>query len=322
MQTLLNLKGLNSCCGNKMLGLWKKKLLSDICSTIVAKSEDGVIVIDKNHNIILFNEGAERIFGYTQAEAVGQHLNLLLPERFHLQHDLMVEEFGASQKTVQQMGHRSRQIYGRRKDGAEFVTSTAIMKLGSAGQRYYAAVVRDISENKKTEEELLRLAATDPLTGAFNRREFMALAEQESLRSHRYGRPLSIMMLDLDHFKRLNDTYGHAAGDKALQRFTTLCCNALRTVDIFGRWGGEEFVALLPETDAEGAAVIAERLRKILSQSVLVYNEQKIAFTVSIGIAQYRNSEVSVEGPLGRADTAVYDAKKAGRNRISVYRNE
>jgi diguanylate cyclase (GGDEF)-like protein len=150
----------------------------------------------------------------------------------------------------------------------------------------------------------------------------MTLAEQESMRAGRYGRPLSILMLDLDHFKRLNDTYGHAAGDKALQRFTTLCTNALRNVDIFGRWGGEEFVALLPETDAEGASIIAERLRKLLSQSTLVFNDQKISYTVSIGIAQFRPNEVSVEGPLSRADAAVYDAKKAGRNRISVYRND
>jgi diguanylate cyclase (GGDEF)-like protein len=218
---------------------------------------------------------------------------------------------------------RARQIFGRRKDGSEFAASVSIMRTGSALIKSgYAAVIRDISENKKTEDELLRLAATDPLTGAFNRREFSSLADQESQRANRYNHPLSIMMLDLDHFKRLNDTHGHAAGDKALQRFTTLCCNALRTVDIFGRWGGEEFVTLLPETDAEGAVIIAERLRKIVSQSVLIYNDHKISLTTSIGIAQYRSGEVTLEGPLSRADSAVYDAKKAGRNRISVYRNE
>ncbi len=305
-----------------MFSFGKKKLLSDICASVVTNLEDGVVAIDRHHNIVLFNEGAQRIFGYASGEMVGQHLNILLPERFHLQHDLMVDEFGASQRIAENMAQRSRQIYGRRKDGSEFVASIAILKMGGGADRHYAAIVRDISENKKTEEELLRLAATDPLTGAFNRREFMALAEQESMRAHRYGHPLSIMMLDLDHFKRLNDTYGHAAGDKALQRFTTLCCNALRTCDIFGRWGGEEFVALLPETDAEGASIIAERLRKIVSQNILAYNDQKISLTTSIGIAQYRSGEVAVEGPLGRADTAVYDAKKAGRNRISVYRNE
>jgi len=306
-----------------MFGFGKKKQMSDICSTIVERFEDAIVAIDGNHNITLFNEGAQRIFGFTPDEVLGKHLNLLLPERFHLQHDLMIEEFGASGKAMKGADQRTRQIFGRRKDGSEFAASVFIVNTGAGSLRpSYAAIVRDISENKKTEDELLRLAATDPLTGAFNRREFTSLADQESQRANRYNRPLAIMMLDLDHFKKLNDTYGHAAGDKALQRFTTLCCNALRTVDVFGRWGGEEFVTLLPETDAEGAVVIAERLRKIVSQNLLIYNNQKISFTTSIGIAQYRSGELTVEGPLSRADSAVYDAKKAGRNRISVYRND
>ncbi len=307
----------------KMFSFGKNKALLEICSSIVERLEDGIVAIDSHHNITLFNEGAQRIFGYTPGEVIGQHLNILLPERFHLQHDLMIEEFGAADKNIRTIGQRTRQIFGVRKDNSEFAASISILKTGTNPLKQgYAAVVRDISENKRTEDELLRLAATDPLTGAFNRREFTSLADQESQRANRYNHPLSIMMLDLDHFKRLNDTYGHAAGDKALQRFTTLCCNALRTVDIFGRWGGEEFVTLLPETDVEGAVIIAERLRKLVSQSILVYNDQKISLTASIGIAQYRSGEMTVEGPLSRADSAVYDAKKAGRNRISVYRND
>jgi diguanylate cyclase (GGDEF)-like protein/PAS domain S-box-containing protein len=306
-----------------MFGFGKNKMLSDVCSNIVEQFEDAVVAIDSHHNITLFNEGAQRTFGYAPNEILGKHLNLLLPDRFHLQHDLMIDEFGASGKISKGVSQRTRQIFGRRKDGSEFAASVFIVKTGAGMMKSgFAAVIRDISENKKTEDELLRLAATDPLTGAFNRREFTSLADQESQRANRYNRPLAIMMLDLDHFKKLNDTYGHAAGDKALQRFTTLCCNALRTVDVFGRWGGEEFVTLLPETDAEGAVIIAERLRKIVSQSILVYNNQKIVLTTSIGIAQYRSGELTVEGPLSRADSAVYDAKKAGRNRISVYRNE
>lgn len=304
-----------------MFGFVKNKLIASISTRVVESLEDAVVGIDRYHNIILYNEGARRIFGHTAEEAMGQHLNILLPERFHLQHDLMIDEFNSSPAEIKHMGRRSRQVFGFRKDGSEFIASIAIMKVGTRQQPYFAAIVRDISENKRTEEELLRLAATDPLTGAFNRRELTSLAEQESQRSHRYGRPLSIMMLDLDHFKRLNDTYGHAAGDKALQKFTTLCCNALRNIDIFGRWGGEEFVALLPETDAEGAAVIAERLRKTINDSVLTYNDNKITVTVSIGIAQYRADEIAIDAPLSRADTAVYDAKKAGRNQISIYRN-
>lgn len=299
----------------------KKAKLAQVCSEIVAHAEDAIIIIDTAHSIVSFNEGAERMFGYEQKDVVGERLDILLPERFQLQHDVMIDEFGQGAAATRAMGKRSRQIYGRRKDGNEFVASAQIMRLGDKDARYYAAIMRDISESKKTEEELLRLAATDPLTGALNRREFTLLSEREALRSNRYHHPLSLLMLDLDHFKRLNDTYGHSAGDKVLQRFTTLCVNALRNVDFFGRWGGEEFVALLPETDIDGAAVIGERLRKLIADSVLNYHDQKITFTVSVGIAQYKDSESSIDGPLSRADSAVYDAKKAGRNRISVFRN-
>jgi diguanylate cyclase (GGDEF)-like protein/PAS domain S-box-containing protein len=299
----------------------KKAKLAQACAQIVARAEDAIIIIDTQHAIVSFNEGAERMFGYEQKEIIGERLDTLLPERFQLQHDVMIDEFGAGALEVKQMGRRNRQIYGRRKDGNEFVASAQIMKLGDKDSRYFAAVMRDISESKKTEEELLRLAATDPLTGALNRREFSLLAEREALRSNRYHHALSLLMFDLDYFKKLNDTYGHSAGDKVLQRFTTLCVNALRNVDIFGRWGGEEFVALLPETDIEGAAVIGERLRKLVADSVLNYADHKINFTVSVGVAQYKDSESSIDGPLGRADSAVYDAKKAGRNRISVFRN-
>lgn len=299
----------------------KKARMAAISAQIVDLAEDAVVIIDATHVIISFNTGAERMFGYPAKEVVGERLDILLPERFQLQHDVMVDEFGQTPDLTRAMGQRNRQIYGRRKDGNEFVASAQIMRVGDAGHRYYAAILRDVSESKKTEEELLRLAATDPLTGALNRREFTLLADREALRSNRYHHALSLLMMDLDQFKRLNDTYGHAAGDKVLQRFTTLCTNTLRNVDIFGRWGGEEFVALLPETDIEGAAVIGERLRKLVAESVLTYHDHKINFTVSVGIAQYKDGETSLDGPLGRADSAIYDAKKAGRNRISVFRN-
>jgi diguanylate cyclase (GGDEF)-like protein/PAS domain S-box-containing protein len=304
-----------------MLLFGKKNLATKLAASVTDQIEDAIVIIDSSHRIVYYNDSARRMFGYTEEEAMGQMLDILVPSRFHLQHSMMVDEFGAGHVATRHMGQRSRQIFGRRKDDSEFLASIQIMKVEDNGRQYYAAIIRDISENKRTEEELLRLAATDPLTGAFNRREFTSIADREALRSSRYHHALSILMFDIDYFKRLNDTYGHAAGDKALQRFTTLCCNALRNVDIFGRWGGEEFVALLPETDIEGASIIAERLRKIVNDNVLVYNEQKINFTVSIGVAQYKDGETTIDAPLGRADSAVYDAKKTGRNRISVYRN-
>src|ERR1700744_5243004 len=114
-----------------MLSFGKKKHLSDICSTIVEQFEDAVVAIDSHHNITLFNEGAQRIFGFAVDEVLGKHLNLLLPERFHLQHDLMIEEFGASGKASKGVGQRTRQIFGRRKDGGEFAASVFIMRTGA-----------------------------------------------------------------------------------------------------------------------------------------------------------------------------------------------
>lgn len=299
----------------------KSARIADLCKQIATHAEEGVVLIDRNSEIIFFNQGAEKIFGYTATEIKGQKLDLLLPERFHIQHDMLVHEFGNSENRAKHSEERHRQIYGRRKSGEEFVASAAIFDLSRGEQKFYGAVLRDISKTRKTEEELLRLAATDPLTGTFNRREFTAIAEREAMRANRYHHALSVLMLDLDHFKRLNDTYGHGAGDKALQRFTMICTNALRNVDVFGRWGGEEFVALLPETDIQGATVIAERLRKLTADNVLTYNDHKITFTTSIGIAEFKDGETSIDAVLGRADNAVYDAKKAGRDRISVFRN-
>ena len=305
----------------RMLFSGKKGKLAQLSAEIVKLAEDAVIVIDNQHRIVLFNKGAEEMFGYTDKEVLGKRLDMLMPERFQLQHDVMVEEFGAGSLDTRHMGRRNRQIYGRRKDGNEFIASSQIMRLGDKNARYYGAVFRDISQSKKTEEELLRLAATDPLTGCFNRREFSLIVEREALRAHRYHHPLSLMMLDLDHFKKLNDKYGHTAGDKVLQRFTTLCVNTLRNVDFFGRWGGEEFVALLRETDIEGAGIIAERLRKIVSENVLTYNDQKIMFTISIGISQFKDGENTIDSPLARADAEVYKVKNDGRNKVSVARN-
>lgn len=298
----------------------KKTKLAHISCDILRQAEDAIVVIDGAHTIVLFNAGAEQIFGYSEQEALGERLDMLLPERFQMQHDVMIDEYGRSGPDTRLMHQRGRQIYGRRKNGEEFVASVQIMRLGTATDRYYAALLRDVSQNKKAEEELLRLAATDPLTGVYNRREFTQIAEREALRANRYNHALSLLMIDIDHFKRLNETFGHSAGDKVLQRVTTLCTNTLRNVDVFGRWGGEEFVALLPETDVEGAAIIGERLRKLIAESVLTVNEVKINFTVSIGIVQYRDGESQLDGPLSRADSAVYDAKKAGRNKISVFR--
>lgn len=166
-------------------------------------------------------------------------------------------------------------------------------------------------------EELRFMATTDPLTGACNRRHFLELANGELERARRYERSLSVLMLDVDHFKHINDTHGHAVGDKALEALVTACRGTLRGSDLLGRLGGEEFAVLLPETDVNAAFEVAERLRAAVSAIVLDTPNGPVGITVSVGVSAVWLTEVFMEKPLIRADQALYRAKAEGRNRVA-----
>ena len=180
------------------------------------------------------------------------------------------------------------------------------------------SVGNDITGRRHMEAELRRLATTDPLTGAFNRRRFFQKARQEFLRHQRYNHCFAILLMDMDHFKIINDTYGHPIGDAVLKAFVETCQSTFRVTDIFGRTGGEEFSAVLPETDAAGAALMAERLRdRVMNMRIPVETGGlPITITVSIGLTGLREEDVALESMIRRADKALYAAKKAGRNRV------
>ncbi|OAI12455.1 hypothetical protein A1507_02950 [Methylomonas koyamae] len=164
--------------------------------------------------------------------------------------------------------------------------------------------------------ELAKQAHTDPLTGVANRRRFNELARQEMARIQRNPAPLCLLMLDIDHFKRINDTYGHEAGDKVLQAFAAVCSGMLREIDVFARLGGEEFAALLPNTSLGQAEQIAKRIcDRLASAPVAVEQKLAIEVTVSIGVSQLGGSVTDLEAMLRAADGALYAAKTGGRNR-------
>lgn len=179
----------------------------------------------------------------------------------------------------------------------------------------------DITERKELEVRLERQAHLDYLTGLNNRRHLMELGEVELARAQRYGKPLSVFMLDIDHFKRFNDTYGHKAGDLVLQKLAEVMRDTLRTMDIVGRMGGEEFAVLLPETGLEQAAEVAERLRAAAAQTPAVLDAGlPLHFAVSIGVATLQDKESNLDILLHAADRALYRAKEAGRDRVVVMR--
>lgn len=186
------------------------------------------------------------------------------------------------------------------------------------GEIIWYGHMADITRRKQQEAALRHQANTDNLTGISNRSSFLQALEQELERFHRYPNPAAILMIDLDHFKKVNDNYGHPAGDRVLKGFAHLTNGTLREVDRFGRLGGEEFAILLPDTDAAGALRYAERLRNNIASATFSTEQGDISVTISIGISLFQADDQTVQTIISRADNALYRAKQQGRNRCEL----
>ncbi|MGH8806497.1 MAG: GGDEF domain-containing protein, partial [Noviherbaspirillum sp.] len=189
--------------------------------------------------------------------------------------------------------------------------------LDALGQAH-EALEQKHRELQRLSEDLRVAAITDPLTGAYNRRFFFESVPKIISAANRHHFPFSIITIDVDHFKRINDEYGHAAGDKVLQALTVICKESLREADVFARFGGEEFIMALPNTDADMAKVAAERIRTTVTAHPVDAGGTPIHITISCGVSQYREGEPGVEQSLKRADDALYAAKHGGRNQVVV----
>ncbi|MCL2177916.1 MAG: sensor domain-containing diguanylate cyclase [Proteobacteria bacterium] len=176
--------------------------------------------------------------------------------------------------------------------------------------------IRLLAEQTILNSEIFRIATIDALTGVLNRRRFIEIMEHEFSRSRRYGNPLSLLMFDLDYFKQVNDTYGHQMGDKILVAFANTVAENLRTVDFFARFGGEEFVVLLPQTPIGAAKLLAERICKKIGQMQISVEQGKISFSTSIGVAAIQPTDMKPEEMIHRADKSLYEAKSNGRNQV------
>ena len=197
--------------------------------------------------------------------------------------------------------------------------SVAVEAFGAALariSRHTAELEREVAERQAAQARLVELATTDGLTGLKNRRYFMETASQEFERARRYQTPLSLLMLDADHFKSVNDRYGHHIGDEVLKALARNGRRQLREVDLFARLGGEEFAMLLPQTDLNAARTVAERVRQNIAAQPVAAEENTVYFTISIGLAQLEASTTSLDDLLRQADDALYQAKENGRNRV------
>jgi diguanylate cyclase (GGDEF)-like protein/PAS domain S-box-containing protein len=284
--------------------------------SVVDAAYDAIITIDQEHNITLFNRAAENLFGYESSEMIGQPLLKIIPEAHRGKHDAYVHQFARSPVVSRQMDERNR-IYGLHRDGTLLPVEIAISKINVDGLLEFTAIIRDIEDRVRLMEQLEMQAETDELTGLPNRREFLDVMEH-SLRS---SANLSILMLDIDHFKNVNDTYGHDCGDEVLTVLAKVGAAIIRKVGVFARWGGEEFMVALPHTDLDQARAIAEQLRTTIANQEFAHdwrNGHPIPFTVSIGVAMRTADERDISAILKRVDEALYKAKDSGRNRIEI----
>jgi diguanylate cyclase (GGDEF)-like protein/PAS domain S-box-containing protein len=283
---------------------------------VVDAAYDAIITIDQQHNITLFNRAAEDLFGYDASEVVGQPLVRLLPEQYRDKHPGYVHQFARSPIRSRQMNERNR-IHGRHRNGTLLPVEIAISKINVGGFVEFTAIIRDIADRVRLMDLLQKQAETDELTGLPNRREFLEVVETLM----RSNKDFSVLMLDIDFFKKVNDTHGHDAGDEVLRVLAKLGMAASSTLDVFARWGGEEFVVALPEKNRDGARAVAEKLRTTIEQQDFTHTWRTgsaIPFTVSIGVATRAAGERDFDAILKRADQALYRAKENGRNRVEV----
>ncbi|WP_268233801.1 sensor domain-containing diguanylate cyclase [Terasakiella brassicae] len=248
----------------------------------------------------------DEIVGKTDAEIFGESV----AERFH-QSDTQVFNYRENCTSIEKSRHY------RTGKSCYFLSIKAPLINDVGNAHALIGISTDVTEQQRMERELRKMASTDVLTGANNRRHFLELCEKEMDRAKRYGHNLSLIMLDVDHFKHINDTYGHATGDEAIRSMTKLCRDSLRNSDVLGRIGGEEFAILLPETDLIGAWQIAQRIRQNTEDFAFDTGQGKIdGFTASFGLTGLLEKDQNPDDLLKRADIALYDAKTQGRNRV------
>jgi len=207
-----------------------------------------------------------------------------------------------------------------RRDGSKLSVEMNIVGIVANGAKQMFALVRDVTETEKLKAHLSRLAMTDELTKLYNQRAFMLAFEKEIASASRSHRPLSLIAIDIDYFKKVNDTYGHHVGDLALQHFADIASYSVRAEDTVGRIGGEEFAILLPNANAKSAQCMGERLRKTAESSSFEHDDKTIKFTISVGVSTLSSDNATPTQMVNQADKALYDAKGAGRNCVILFK--
>lgn len=293
-------------------------MLQALFQNLVENTPDAVMVSDATTQdkggplVVYVNPAFERLMGYPSSEMLGKSPFILHGQDTDSHTKLRVHKALRDGKSI-----RTEILKYCRGGQPRWLDMNLLPLRDDTGQiTHFAWIERDLTRYKKIERQLANMALFDSLTGTLNRPAFYQHAEKEFARSKRYYRPLSVIMLDIDHFKQINDEYGHHGGDQVLQIFAEACQEVIRSTDIMGRVGGEEFALLLPDTPLKAAYNLAERLRERINKYPYLAGDMLIEVTASQGVAELQGDDVDFRSLLKRADAALYAAKHAGRNRV------
>jgi diguanylate cyclase (GGDEF)-like protein/PAS domain S-box-containing protein len=272
----------------------------------------GLFVLDKRGRLSMINPEGERLLGWSEEELCGEEIHDLI-------YQAAEQEAPDSNVFLKRADHSDDGLF-QRKDGSSFHVSYVVSPLMIDRQSVGNVVsFQDISERKQMEQELERMATRDDLTGLHNRRELNRRLEDELRRAERYEQQFSVWMLDIDHFKAINDTFGHPVGDKVLETLAINLVRILRDTDIIARYGGEEFTVILPHTSLEQSKKMAERVCTAVAAMTFDLNgSDDLSTTVSIGVAAYPRHGTTADQLIHAADQGLYAAKQSGRNRVCV----
>lgn len=279
---------------------------------IVENTNELIIKVDKEGYYTYVNPAFCAMYDAKPEDLLGRHYSQDVVEEDRQMVNEFFEKLFHPPHTVSFV-HRENTAHGIR-----YLEWRGRAMLNTRGQvKELVGIARDVTDSREFMDRLQEQAQKDYLTGLANRRHFMDQGEIEMSRAKRYAKPLSLFMIDIDYFKKINDTYGHKMGDQVLQKLSTTMRELLRSVDIIGRIGGEEFAVLLPETGLHEACEVAERLRDSVARTNVVRDHgMPVSFTVSIGVSTLQEQDMNLDVLLNLADQALYHAKQSGRNQV------
>lgn len=283
---------------------------------------DGVYFVDRDRRITYWNHGAESLSGYSPQEAIGRNCFENFLEHVDGEGCPLCLNGCPLASTICDGQPREAEVYLRHKNGHRVPVSVRVAPLLDTSGHTIGAVeiFTDVTEKKRIERrvgELETLAFHDSLTGLLNRRYVELKVTQAILERQQFGRNYGILMIDVDRFKPVNDTYGHDVGDAVLRSISETLVQSLRPLDIVGRWGGEEFLVLLVDVPPSALAHLADRCRKLVAKSGVTVQGRRLSVTVSIGATLIRDSD-SADSGIRRADQLMYLSKSGGRNQVHV----